>query len=481
MPDRARLLSTTSDGWRGVLGDNLTFITLSRLADAIAEVALADSSSPSVFLGYDTRFMGRHLALALADSLSIGGVTTLLSRTPLATPILSWYLRNAPTPFTLGMMITASHNPPWYNGVKLRLADGGPPAGSVVNDINSVYRACRRQWSTRARAPLAYVEPDVRQEYVRALRAEIDLAEIDRTIPAIATDPMHGATSGLLPDLLAGTRVRIHEVRAALDPKFGGAAPEPTPASVTPLIDVVRSFDCWAGFAHDGDGDRIVGADAARGFVPAEDLALVLARQRVLDGVRGAIVGTAASTSRMRRAADLWGVPWRQVPTGFWHASDLMRTEEVLVASEQNGGIALGGHLPERDGILAAARLVDLMARRRMPLGALLDEVDAALPPVASLRKDYERQRFPPSYDFDHLLPKPPATLGGVRVRIIERSDGVKLTLEDESWVLVRAARTEPLIRLYAEAASVAEAEARITAVADKLLTPEVTRDGEAR
>ncbi len=462
-------LRSTSDGWRAIIAEEFTFTNVKRIAWTLGcylgEKNEDASQEKKVLIAHDTRFMGEVFARLVGKTLNAQGITCHLVESPIPTPVLSWYTYNQK--YDMGVMITASHNPPYYNGIKIRMPYGGPPDKSFM-DMLEGFIPNHPPLLGEDDVEMTTVNP--RPLYVETIRGLIDIRAIDRAAPIIAVDSMHGTTANLLAEILSGTRAKVVQINANPDPLFGGRAPEPKPSTVDTLLDVVKSKNCDFGIAHDGDGDRIVAVDPLRGYLSPHDLitllAYDLADRRKLPGC---IVASVSTTRRVCAVAEMMGIPYIEVPIGFRNAAQLMREQTVLIAGEENGGIGVGFHLPERDGTLIAALLTELVSVRKVKLGDFLSDLETHIGSAKFIRKDLKISVDPKNIINNFRLHLP-ELISGVKVVELSERDGIKISLENKSWVLIRAAGTEPLIRIYVESDNTVMCESIAEDVVTQLL-----------
>jgi phosphomannomutase len=446
-------LAFGTDGWRALVGEGFTHANLARAARGYAAHLLA-AGGGRVLVAHDTRFGGARFAAVAAATLDEAGLEVAWHRGPLPTPVLSFAVRALGA--VGGVMLTASHNPPEYQGFKVKGAYGG-----TATDAD--YRSIAQRVSDEAAAPppppraaVALPSFDVRDAYYRHLAELVDLDALRSVEGRIVHDAMGGAAGGWLSGFLrwAGARVDVDQLRAAPDPNFDGVAPEPLPIHLERTRAWLRERP-GARFAvcTDGDGDRLAALlPDGRFFDPHQVFAVLL---DLLDrrGGPGEVVKTFSVSRVVERLAAARGRAVRETPIGFKHLVEALRQGEALIAGEESGGIGVRGHVPERDGILGGLLLLEAEALAGEPLAARF----TALEREAGWRHAYERVDL--RLEGDELpgrvaaaLAEGPSTFAGRAVTSVERLDGVKLNLEGDRWVLFRPSGTEPVLRLYVEA-----------------------------
>jgi phosphomannomutase len=483
MPD----IQFGTDGWRGVIADAVTFDSVRLVARAIARRVLADAGSqarrPHLLVGYDTRFLSREFARAAAEAMAAEGIRVGLASAFAPTPAFSYAVVRQEA--AGAVVITASHNPPQYSGVKFKASFGGSAPVSFTRGVEEEIRRIRAECrvpsgETTARetaspapgAGEAGVGPrvsidmfDAREPWLDRLEALVDLAAIGRSGVRIALDAMYGAGQGLLAARLARVGSRVRELHAEVNPAFGGLHPEPIPAYLGNLAACIAAWEgpgLRVGFAFDGDADRVSPVDEAGQILsPHQTLALLLRHLARNRGQRGLVVKSVNIGHMVDAEARALGLPVAVTPVGFKYIAEVMQQRDALVGGEESGGFAVRGHIPERDGALIALLLLECMAATGKSLGNLVREMEAEYGPHRYGRQDLTlatlaaRDRVVAA-----LTAAPPDRVGAVAVRDVETMDGIKLVRSDQSWVMLRASGTEPLLRIYAEAPCQAEVEA---------------------
>jgi len=472
LPLEASPIAFGTDGWRGILGVDITVERLLPVAAAAARElessAPAGLESRTVVIGYDRRFLAPELAEAIGAAVRGAGLEPLLADSPTPTPASSWAVveRGA-----LGaLVITASHNPPEWLGLKIK----GPFGGSVEGDFTQ--RVERRLQAGGITVPIAGTTDrfDALGEYVAGLRAKVDttaLAEgLDRLGLQVIVDPMHGSAAGVLPALLGEAAVAsgaIREIRAERDPLFGGNPPEPLAPYLQELIAAVQAATAAGrpamGIVFDGDGDRIAAVDERGRFCSTQLLMPLfidhLARAR---GLAGSVIKTVSGSDLMALVAENLGRTVLEKPVGFKYIAAEMLAGEVLVGGEESGGVGFGMHLPERDAPFAALLLIEALVEGGVPLGQRIDALQQRCGGAAAYdRLDLRLADMAARARLEaRLAEAPPTEVAGAAVQEVITTDGVKLRLGPSHWLMLRFSGTEPLLRLYCEgpdAARVAE------------------------
>ena len=466
LPLEAAPIVFGTDGWRGILGVDITVERLLPVAAAaareLAASAPAGLDSREVVIGYDRRFLAPELAAAIAAAVRGADLEPLLADSATPTPASSWAVveRGA-----LGaLVITASHNPPEWLGLKIK----GPFGGSVEGDVTK--RVETRLAAGGITVPIPGETPrfDAMGAYVAGLRAKVDTDALARGLERLGlrviVDPMHGSAAGVLPALLGEAAVAsgaIQEIRANRDPLFGGYPPEPLAPYLQQLIEAVRASTAAGkpamGIVFDGDGDRIAAVDERGRFCSTQLLMPLfidhLARARQLPG---SVIKTVSGSDLMQLVAEGLGRQVLEMPVGFKYIAAEMLAGEVLVGGEESGGVGFGMHLPERDAPFAALLLIQALVEGGVPLGERIDELQQRCGGAAAYdRLDLRLPDMAARSRLEQLLAAtPPSEVAGLAVQQVIRTDGVKLRMGPSHWLMLRFSGTEPLLRLYCEAPS---------------------------
>lgn len=454
-----------TDGWRAVIAADYTFANLERVARATGQwVRRREGEAPSAVVGFDTRFLSEAFAEHTARVLASMGIRVRLASGFAPTPAVSWATKEGA--HTAGIVITASHNPPAYNGFKLKAPFGGPASPEMVAEVEAELGRLDEGFALR---PLAALEAeglverfDLRDAYRYVLQDRLDLGAIRRSGLRVGCDPMYGAGQGLATDLL-GHR-SVVEVHDEHNPGMHGQAPEPIERNLAYLSRLVVEERCQVGLAFDGDADRIGMFDEAGRFVDSHKiLALLVKYLHEEKGLSGSIVKTFSTTDMLERMGARYGLPVETTPIGFKYIAPRMLEGDVLVGGEESGGIAVKGHLPERDGVYIGLTIVEMMVRRGRSLSELVEELQREFGPLHYARRDLHTTPERKARFLERLEASPPAAVGGEAVRALETLDGYKFRLEG-GWLLFRPSGTEPVLRVYAEAPSQAAADALVAA-----------------
>ncbi len=442
-----------TDGWRGRIGEDFTFTNVRRVAAAIAQYVRKESSKSSgLIVGYDTRFLSNEAAQAAAEEVAAAGIPVFLASQPVPTPAVSFAVVARET--SGGIMITASHNPYNWNGVKFKAAYGGSASPAIMKKVESHLARVVRAGARARRAKDAPIEKvDLFTSYLENLKSIVHLDRVRAAGLRFVADPLYGGARGCLVRLFEEARIPCTEIHGEHNPLFPGLNPEPIEPHVAALRKSVVETKSDAGFATDGDADRIGAVDAKGSFVDSHKIFCLLLRHLAEDlELQGEIVKTFSTTQMIDKLARKYEFPLHVTPIGFKYVCDLMLTRNVLIGGEESGGIAIKGRLPERDGVLNSLLLAQMMADKRRGLGDLIRELNQEFGPHEYGRVDLEIERDAAQRVVRHVAQKKIPSVAGLKVTAVEEMDGAKMLFGDSAWLLVRASGTENLLRLYAEA-----------------------------
>ena len=446
-----------TDGWRAVIADEYTFENVRRVAGAIASYVLKhEEPSKGVIVGYDTRFGSPWFARAAAEVLADAGIPVKLANDYTPTPAISLAVKNQDR--AGGVVITSSHNPWNWNGVKFKGKFGGSATPALMKIIEQETAAGSMPKGEKA----SIEEVDLKAAYLRAVCRFTDLDLIAKAKFKFAIDSMYGSGRGILAQIFNQHGIDFIAIRQDVNPLFPGINPEPIEPHVRALQETVVRENCHAGFATDGDADRI-GAVAEDGsFVDSHKIFAVLLEWLLTRKHWPGEVVRAFNTTRMLdRIAAKHGRKLNECSIGFKHIADLMMEREIVIGGEESGGIGYSRYLPERDGILNSLLLANVMAEEKKPLGALVAHLQKEYGPHYYGRRDLHISDEIKKTAIARAKAESTRKLGNYGILKKEDMDGVKFFLDDstkgngaEPWVLFRASGTEPLLRIYAEAAS---------------------------
>lgn len=445
-----------TEGWRAIIAEEFTVENVCNVSQAIAEHMLANQSGRkplTLAVGYDTRFLSGHFANAVCEVLAANGIHTLLADRAVPTCAVSRAV--VAHRLAAGIMVTASHNPAPYNGVKVKESFGGSATPETVASIErrvGVHPVKRLRTEDAQR----FVRrTDFLPDFLDGIQAVVDLAAIRRSRFKVLVDPMHGTGGRLVEQMIMKNKrstCRVETLHADPDPLFGGHAPEPIAKHLQELGQTLRRRRWDVGLATDGDADRI-GVMAPTGvFVnPGQVLCILLDHLISSRRWQGAVVKTVSNTSMITRMCHALGLRLLEVPVGFKHIAKLMLEDQVVIGGEESGGIGVQGYLPERDGILNGLLVLEAMAAQGHGILQILKRLERRFGRWHYARRDLTVLPEQVTRLFERLASDPPAQIAGSSVIEVKRLDGVKLIGRDESWVLFRRSGTEPIVRVYAE------------------------------
>ncbi len=441
-------ISFGTDGWRAVIADDFTYRNLRRAADATGRVFANEHAGGRIVVGYDTRFEGAAFAAAAAEVIATHGLEVLVADRYMPTPALCWSVARD-SQAVGGVMITASHNPAKYSGLKIRMEDGGASPVSFTDRVE----AALQPEPPAARG--TYAVADLMSPYLEALLGAVDTDLIAQAGLRVVVDSLYGAGQNYLADTLRDAGVDVAEIHAEHNPGFGGLHPEPIPPHIDTMRRAVVVGQRDAGFVTDGDADRIGAVDASGGFVNPHRIICLIARHLAEDrGETGRIVKTLSTSVLVDRLGQRLGLPVTTTPVGFKWIYEEMLKGDVLVGGEESGGIGIPSHVRERDGLLMALLLTEMMAQHGQGLGELVSDLIALTGPMEYTRADLALEPHVKDAFLASIPTLAPATLADLEVLDIIRTDGLKFLLPDDAWLLLRPSGTEPLVRVYAEASS---------------------------
>ena len=442
-----------TEGWRAIIAEEFTAENVRVVAQAIADHLRAGRARPlTIAVGYDGRFLSDYFARAVCEVLAGNGIRSLVSTTLVPTCAVSRYVVAKRLP--AGIMITASHNPALYNGIKVKEAFGGSAGTETVASIEGHLGRTKVQRLSfeEARRAKTITQADLVPPFLAGIRSFIDLAAIRRAPFRVLVDSMHGAGGRLIEQLLKGGRCRVETLHGERDPLFGGQAPEPIASHLTELSLRMTRTRADLGIANDGDADRLgIVGPGGQWLNPGQVMCVLLLHLVKARQGTGAVVKTVSNTMMINRLAEALGMRVLEVPVGFKHVAKLMLTQDVLIGGEESGGIGVKGYMPERDGILNGLLLLEALAARRQKLSTILRELEQAYGAWHYGRRDLHMTMPKVDRLFARLAASPPTAIAGVRVRQVSTLDGVKLIGRDDSWLLFRRSGTEPIVRIYAE------------------------------
>ncbi|MDD5093613.1 MAG: phosphoglucomutase/phosphomannomutase family protein [Dehalococcoidia bacterium] len=455
-----------TDGWRGIIADDFTVANVRYCAQSLADYLHAKgTASQGLVIGYDTRFASERFADAAAEVIAANGIKVSLCAKAVPTPLVSFGIVRQKA--AGGIVITASHNPGEWNGFKLKSSDGASAPTEMEQDVEKRLPEIIRKDRVKrielkeavSNGLVSYLEIDA--PYVQQMGELIDIERIRQAGIKIAVDSMFGAGMGYFKNILAGGKTEVVEIHGERNPSFPGLKqPEPIGRNLAELCAFVPKTGADIGLATDGDADRIgVVDEKGNPLTPLQIFALLALYLLEVRGERGAIVKTLTTTSMLNKLAAMYDVPLYETKVGFKYVAPLMLQHDAMIGGEESSGFGFRNHIPERDGILAGLYLLDLVARTGKKPSELIDYLYSKVGPHHYDRVDVEFPAGDREAIIRRLKSNLPARLGGVEVKKVNADDGFHFCLADGSWLLIRFSGTEPLLRIYAEAPSLGQAE----------------------
>jgi len=449
-----------TDGWRARIAEDFTFANVEIVTQALVDYLKTQNAGGDLraVVGYDRRFASELFAQRTAEVLAGNGIAVDLFGSDVPTPLVSFEVKRRG--LDGGVMITASHNPPDFNGFKFKAPYGGSATPAITDRIENLLGATaprRLPFDEAKRQGLAgVIEPDGDyRRHVESLLAINDLRDADALIIA---DPMHGSGGRWIETMLAGGRIRVETIRADRDPLFGGVLPEPMPWSLELTSRVIRERGALMAVITDGDADRVGAMDERGEYVNTHQILMILLLHLVRrKGWKGSVARTFSQSVIVRRIAESYGFRLFETPIGFKHIGEIMLdpANDFLVGGEESGGIGVRGHIPERDGIFNCLLLLEAVLAAGKKPSEIVRDIWREFGEFHFERRDLHVPIEAGQKLVSDLRENTPDSFAGYKVASIATLDGTKLIFEDESWILFRQSGTEPLLRIYCEATSV--------------------------
>jgi len=455
--EEQNLIAFGTGGWRAIIGEGFTLHNVRRLSQALAnEVIRRGQEKCGVVVGFDRRFLSDRAAEAAAEVLAGNNIPVTLLAEDAPTPLITY--ATALQEAVYGLAFTASHNPPEWNGLKVFHGDGSLLLTKETRQIEAEANALRPEEVVKISLDLALEagivrRADLTNEYVDAVESLIDLKAIREADLKVIVDPMYGTGRLTLGIILTEARCRVTFIHERRNPLFGGRSPAPNLGALRQLIAHVRDGGYDLGLATDGDADRIAIVDERGEYISTNDILLLLYYylHEVRDE-RGGVVRNLATTHLLDRLAAHVGEACYEVPVGFKHVAAAMKEHDALLGGESSGGLTIRGHILGKDGIFAAALIVEMIART----GKRISELREAVYGVTG-RLYVVEDNLPATSEMRVVIPRRVAeseisSIGPYPVQRVSRQDGTKFLLENDNWVLLRFSGTEPVLRIFAEA-----------------------------
>lgn len=449
-----------TDGWRGVIGDNFTFENVRILTQAVCDYIHKDLSGATkkVVIGYDTRFLSDKFAQATAEVLAVNGIEVALSDKHVPTPAVSFAVKN--DNYCLGIMITASHNPPEFNGFKIKNAQGGSADVEITRRVeellgeNPALSISLSEAKEKGLIKMVCLE----DKYIKFIKSYLDMKLLKKSKVKILQDVMYGSGNGVLTKVLSGTTIKSEIIHNEINPSFGGRRPEPVVDNLGEIIKRMKKEKFDLGLVLDGDADRIAAIEPGGAFIhPQQILALLLLHLKEDRKWSGGVVKTIAGTTMIDKIAKKLKVKLYETPVGFKYISALMEKEDILVGGEEAGGMGVKNYIPERDGTLAGLLLVEMMAYRKKNIASIMRALEKEFGKYYYTRDELKLGEV--RFEKENILKKIPPRILNKKVADIKTYDGIKIIFSDEDWLMLRGSGTEPIVRVYSEAKKAAVAK----------------------
>lgn len=438
-----------TDGWRGVIARDFTFERVAIVTQAIANRVKNSGKGHGVLVGYDTRFLSKEFAEEAAQVLSANKIRVFLSESHVPTPVISFGVRSMK--LDGAVMITASHNPYMFNGIKFKGDYGGSALPSFTMAVEQELNSGKIIPKKNSTGKINYV--DLKNKYITHLKEMINFKVLKRDKKKVILDSMYGAGSGYLNSVFELSDWNCISIRNEINPSFGGYNPEPCPPNINPLIQSVLRHEADMGFSVDGDADRIGAADEKGNFIDSHKIFALLLRYLVeRKKWKGEIAKTITVSNMIDKLCAKYRLKLHVTPVGFKHICNLMLTRNILMGGEESGGIGITRHMPERDGIFNALLLAEMCNVYNKSLSELVNDLMDFIGYHTFRRVDlhvHSKNRLK-----NFLASYSPASISGLKIKSSDSMDGQKFIFEDGSWLMFRLSGTEPVLRIYCESNS---------------------------
>ncbi|MDR3471840.1 MAG: phosphoglucomutase/phosphomannomutase family protein [Devosia sp.] len=450
-----------TSGWRAIVADEFTVANIRLAVAGIAAYVKTQPKPHRVLIGRDPRFLGESFVAEAAQVLAAAGITPIVIPEAAPTPAIAYAVSQLKTSGAINF--TASHNPPEYNGIKFSTHDGAPALPDVTKQIEAaiaVLQATDTAVPKSAPPATGYETADVKPAFLKRLAELVDLKAIAKSGIKVVYDPFWGAGRGYSSDMLRDAGVPVETVHDYRDVLFGGHAPEPDDHLLGDAKQKMKEFAANLAIATDGDADRFGIVDADGTFIqPNYIIALLFDYLVETRGWRNGVAKSVATTNLINALADHHKVPLYETPVGFKYIGELIIADKIAIGGEESAGLTIRGHVPEKDGVIAGLLVAEMVATRGKSLGVQLKELFAKVGSFYPVRENF---RLTPEVKaaFTEKLKVDPTELSGRKVTSVVRTDGLKLILDDGSWVCYRLSGTEPVVRAYTEARNEHDMEA---------------------
>jgi len=451
--EQSRTIKFGTDGWRAVIADNFTFHNVRVLTQAVCDYInqdLADKPK-QVAVGYDTRFLSDKFAETVCEVMAANNIAVSLSQKAVPTPAVSFVTKHGS--FALGIVLTASHNPPEFNGFKIKDARGGSADIAITHKVETLLgESAVKSLPLKEALRLGLVKRlDFESKYIKFIKSYMDLKLLKSAKFKILQDVMYGSGSGILEEIIKATPLKLTVMHKGINPSFGGLRPEPVPENLEEAMHKMSKERFDLGLVLDGDADRIAAIEPGGKFIsPQQVLALLILHLKEDRKWDGAVVKTIAGTTMIDKITKKLGIKLYETPVGFKYISNLMEEENILVGGEEAGGMGFKNYIPERDGVLAGLLLIEMMAYRKKGIDKIMRDLENEYGKYFYVKDSLHLTEV--KFDKEKTLKNLPGKLLNKKISDIKTFDGIKIIFEDEDWLMLRGSGTEPIVRVYAEA-----------------------------
>lgn len=449
-----------TDGWRAVISEDFTFDNVKKVAQAIADYINNEGQGTRVkdrrvVVGYDTRFLSEKYAELIACVLASNGIKTILADRPTPTPSVSFTIKDRG--LIGGVMITASHNPARYNGIKFKAYYGGSAGPEITKKFEEYLGKSEIKYSSLGdlKSKGMIELEDIVPKHLAFIRTYANLKLLKSSRLKVLVDSMYGTGNDYIAALLSGGKCKVDTIHDQYNPGFGGINPEPIMPNLKELAAKTKNGKYDIGIATDGDADRL-GVALPNGKLLTGHKVMTLLLLHLLEDrkMRGDVIQTLCGTVLINKICEKYNLKMRETPVGFKYICELMLKEDILIGGEETGGVAFKNSMPERDGILSGLLIMEMMAMRKKKILDILKNIDKEYGTYEYRRLDVKYPDDKKAKLMEMLKNTPPKDVLGKRVVDINKKDGYKFICEDSSWLMMRLSGTEPILRVYAEASN---------------------------
>lgn len=461
MNDPKEIIKFGTDGWRGVIADTFTFENVRYVAQAVADMLIDQGTAKDgIVIGYDNRFHGAAFAECVAQVLLGNDIPVRIGDAPLPTPAISFAARQYG--MAGGIMITASHNPPEYSGVKFKTPHGASAGRDITSAIEERVGAThvKSRDIDSAKESGLVMDFTLEEPYLEWIRNFMDMSSLAKKSYTVIADSMYGVGKNYIEQMLDGTSHTVHTIRGERNPSFGRISPEPVPKNMEATRAAVIENNAHVALVTDGDADRLAALDAAGEYIITPRIATLIARHLIENREwTGSFIKTVSCSVTVDRFAREYGIDVIEEPVGFKYIVPYLLSGNALIGTEESGGLGIKNHIPERDGVLGGLLFVEALAG--LGFDSSVDAVAWLDTQYGAMRYDRQDHEISPAVKetfLKNVSANPPQEICGRTISHISDKDGIKFVCEDDSWLLLRFSGTEPVVRFYAEAPSMDEA-----------------------